>query len=212
MAARSWPADLSAAWAGYADALARLPGCAAEAEALRREVPPESPDAWHDAAAVAAWAKFRPHRLLARKSRTARGGALNRLLGGPVAVWAAPEPSLLAQLDHLATLAAALDVTLAALAVTDSAVRLGRLGESVEPWPPAPDRGPDDWASLRDHFFAGVPGLPVSTREALAVRVVPGGDFEDRLAAEGPSPELGFYYGELCRAGPGGGCGRGSTL
>ena len=203
MAARPWPAGLAAAWAEYAAALERLPGCAPEAEALRREVTPEPPDAWHAAAAVAAWATYRPHRLLARKARPARGGAFNRLLGGPVAVWATPDPSLLARLDHLAHLAAGIDTSLAALAATDPAVRLGRLGESVEPWPPAPAPGPDDWATLHAHFFAGVPGLPVSGREALAVRVVPGGDFEARLAAEGPSPELTFFYRELGRAAPG---------
>ena len=206
---RPWPADLAAAWADYADALGRLPGCAADADALRRDLTPAPPDAWHAAAAVAAWAKFRPHRLLARKARPTRGGALNRLLGGPVAVWAAPEPSLLARLDHLATLAAAIDTALAALADADPAVRLGRLGESVEPWPPAADPdgptdpGPDDWPGLRDRFFAAAPALPVSSREALAVRVVPAGDFEDRLLADGPSPEMAFYYGEVCRAAPG---------
>ncbi len=202
-APRPWPAELAAGWAAYADALARLPGCAAEADALRRELTPDPPDAWRAAAAVAAWARFRPHRLLARKARAARGGTLNRLLGGPVAAWAAPEPSLVARLDRLAHLAAAIDGALAALADADPAVRLGRLGESVEPWPPAPDPGPDDWPALRDHFFAGVPGLPVGAREALAVRVVPAGDFEGRLLAEGPSPELRFYYGEMGRAAPG---------
>ncbi len=203
MPARPWPAGLAAAWAEYAAALGRLPGCAAEAEALRRGVTPPPPDAWHAAAVVAAWADFRPHRLLARKARAARGGALNRLLGGPVAVWSTPDPALTARLDHLATLAAALDAALAALADADPAVRLGRLGESVAPWPPAPDPCPDDWPGLRDHFFAGVPGLPAGTRDALAVRVVPGGDFEARLAAEGPSPELAFFYRELGRAAPG---------
>ena len=200
MAPRAWPAALAAAWSGYAAALARLPGAAADAEALRRECVAEPVNAWQAARAVAAWAKFRPHALLARKSRPARGGALNRLIGGPVAVWAAPDALLLARLDHLAGLACAVETALTNLAVTDTAARLGRLGESIDPWPPTPEPSPDDWPGLRDHLFAVVTG---PARAALAFRLLPDDDFGTRFHAEGPSPELRYWHRVALDAEPG---------
>jgi hypothetical protein len=196
-AARPWPPDVAAAWARYAAALTRL--APDEADALTRAVTADPPDAWAAAAAVSAWATFRPHALLARKARG--GGKLQRLLGRAADPWASPDAVLLAKLDGLAELARAVDNALEALAAADPAVRLGRLAEAAEPWPPSPTRAAGDWTRLRDHFFAAVE-LTETARVALAVRVLPDpDDFADRLAADGPTPELRHWYAEAAEPG-----------
>jgi len=200
VAARDWPAELLAAWSGYAAALARLPGATPDAEALRRECEATPADAWAAAKAVAAWAKYRPPALLARKARPARGGALNRLIGGPVAVWAAPDALLMAKLDHLAALACAVESALANLAATDPFVRFGRLAESLDPWPPTLVPCPADWPGLRDYLFATV---PPPGRAALAFRLLPDGDFGARFQADGPTAELRYWHRVHLEAEPG---------
>ena len=198
---RVWPPALAAAWSGYAAALARLPGAADDAEALRRDLLPAPPDAWHAARAVAAWAAFRPHALLARKARAARtAGRLNRLFErGPRDPWANPDSLLLARLDHLAGLANIADEALTALAAGDPGVRLGRFAESVAAWPAAPAAAAEDWPGLRDHLLAGVAG---PSRAALAFRLLPDGDFGPRVQADGPSPELRFAYRVMLEGDP----------
>ncbi|OWK36465.1 hypothetical protein [Fimbriiglobus ruber] len=211
MSAPAWSPELSAAWTRYAAALARLPGGAADADHLRREVLPAPGDAWQTARAVAAWARFRPHALLARRVRPERRGLLARRLldrgRGPGDEWDVCDPVLMARLDHLAALAAEVDAVLATAAGRFPGVRLGRLGESVDPWPHTLSQtsqpAPDDWPGLRNLFLAALEGALPAARGAVAARLLAGADCATFLRTEGATPEARFCYRALLDCEPG---------